>query len=74
MIKELSGPSGLVKELLKLPRRFMQNSIRLVIVLVAVAGAALAVPAGHAPELDGGSAASALGLLAGAALMIRTKR
>jgi hypothetical protein len=51
----------------------MQKSIRLVIVLVAAAGSALAVPVA-APELDGGSLASGLGLLFGAALMIRTKR
>jgi hypothetical protein len=51
----------------------MKKLIQLAVILVSVSGLALAVPVA-APELDGGSVATALGLLAGAALMIRTKR
>jgi hypothetical protein len=52
----------------------MKKLIQLAVILVFVSGLALAARRVDAPELDGGSAATALGLLAGAALMIRTKR
>ena len=50
----------------------MRKLMQLTVVMCAVAGFALANP--FAPELDGGSAATAVGLLLGAALMIRGRR
>ena len=51
----------------------MRKLMQLTVVLFAVASMALAAPV-LAPELDGGTVATGLGLLFGAALTIRRKR
>jgi hypothetical protein len=49
----------------------MQKTIAVVLLFIGVSGAALAVPV---PEIDPSSAGSALALVAGALLMMRTSR
>ena len=51
----------------------MTRIFGMALILAGAAIAAMAQPAG-APEIDAGSAASALALLAGAALVIRGRR
>jgi len=60
-------PKPLAKEI------FMRKLMQLTVVSFAVATMALAAPI-FAPELDGGTIPTGLGLLFGAALMIRRKR
>ncbi len=45
-----------------------------ILLLLGVAGVALATPVGFAPEIDPGSAVSALALVSGALLVIRNRR
>lgn len=52
----------------------MRKLMQLTVVLFAVASVVLAAPVIDAPELDGGTIASGLGLLFASALMIRRKR
>ena len=51
----------------------MSKTIGMLLILAALAGSALAVPA-VTPEIDGGSAVSALGLLSGALLVLRGRK
>jgi hypothetical protein len=53
--------------------RHMSKTIGILLILAAVAGSALAVPA-VAPEIDGSSAVSAVGLLSGALFVIRGRK
>ena len=50
----------------------MKRIVGMTLILVGAAAVAMAVPV--APEIDSGSAGSALALLAGAALVIRGRR
>ena len=52
----------------------MNRIVGLTLILIGVAAVALAAPAGGSPEIDPGSAGSALALLTGAALVIRGRR
>jgi len=51
----------------------MTKTLGIALLLVGASVAAMAIPAG-VPEIDAGSAGSALALLAGAALVIRGRR
>jgi hypothetical protein len=49
----------------------MRKAFGTFVILISVAGFAFGSPV--APEIDGGSAVSALGLLSGALLLVRTR-
>ena len=52
----------------------MRRTVGMALIMIASAAIALAQVTNGAPEIDAGSATSALALLAGAALIIRGRR
>ena len=52
----------------------MQKTLGMMLILVGMSGLALAIGGVGVPEIDGGSAVTALALLSGAALVIRSKK